>query len=202
MNQDLKSYIPISSYPKVCQLLEEDCLTVLIKKERKTRHGDYRKTPNGIHQITVNANLNPYRFLITLLHEIAHYETYKSYGFMVKPHGKEWKMTFQHLILPFLNPTIFPKTLLPLLAYHFKHPKASSDTDLTLSLALKAFDPPNKKTYIFEIENGAMFEASNGQLYEKIKKRRKRYECKALKTGRLFAFSPHAEVTLVNETNE
>jgi hypothetical protein len=39
---------------------------------RQTRHGDYRKGVNGKHEITVNSNLNKYKFLITLIHEISH----------------------------------------------------------------------------------------------------------------------------------
>lgn len=202
MNQDLKSYIPVQAYNLVGQLLEDVPLNILIKKERKTRHGDYRKLKNGMHQITVNANLNPYRFLITLLHEIAHYECYKNYGYNIKPHGKAWKTTFQHIMLPFINPKIFPESLLPILANHFKNPKASSDTDESLSLALKAFDISNGKTYIFEVKDGAKFTISNGSSYRKIKKRRKRYECQALDTGRLYAFSPLAEVELINDENE
>ncbi len=202
MNQDLKCYIPKQAYRGVRQLLEGNHLNVKVKRERKTRHGDYRKMANGYPQITVNANLNPYRFLITLVHEIAHHETYKTHGLRVRPHGKEWKITFQHLMLPFLNPDIFPETLLPLLAHHFKNPKASSDTDVPLALALKAFDAPNEKTYIFEIPDGGIFKTPNGKRYKKIKKRRTRYECKALKTGRLYAFSPHAEVKRINDENE
>lgn len=202
MNQNLKSYIPTQAHHLVSQLLEDDHLKILIKNERKTRHGDYRKLKNGTHQITINANLNPYRFLITLLHEIAHYECYKNYGYNIKPHGKAWKTTFQHIMLPFINPNIFPESLLPILANHFKSPKASSDTDESLSLALKAFDVPNEKTYIFEVKDGATFTISNGTSFRKIKKRRKRYECQALDTGRLYAFSPLAEVELINDDNE
>lgn len=202
MNQNLKSYIPTQAHHLVSQLLEDDHLKILIKNERKTRHGDYRKLKNGTHQITINANLNPYRFLITLLHEIAHYECYKNYGYNIKPHGKAWKTTFQHIMLPFINPNIFPESLLPILANHFKSPKASSDTDESLSLALKAFDAPNEKTYIFEVKDGATFTISNGTSFRKIKKRRKRYECQALDTGRLYAFSPLAEVELINDDNE
>lgn len=202
MNQNLKSYIPTQAHHLVSQLLEDDHLKILIKNERKTRHGDYRKLKNGTHQITINANLNPYRFLITLLHEFAHYECYKNYGYNIKPHGKAWKTTFQHIMLPFINPNIFPESLLPILANHFKSPKASSDTDESLSLALKAFDVPNEKTYIFEVKDGATFTISNGTSFRKIKKRRKRYECQALDTGRLYAFSPLAEVELINDDNE
>ena len=121
-----------------------------IVNERVTRHGDYRKMPNGQHQITVNANLNKYRFLITLIHEIAHLLAFTKYGRNIKPHGLEWKRVFQYLMLPFLRPEVFPNQLLPLLARHFKNPRASSDTDAKLSLALKQYDAPNDKNFIFE----------------------------------------------------
>jgi len=116
----LQKYIPEQAVSLVENLLQHDNLSVLVKNERKTRHGDYKRLPNGRHQITVNSNLNEYRFLITLIHEIAHFEAYKEYGRFIKPHGVEWKHTFQRLMLPFLNPDIFPNELLPLLAKHFK----------------------------------------------------------------------------------
>ena len=96
MQNTIISHIPEQAIPKVLELLEYDNLTVLVKNERKTRHGDYRKLPNGKHQITINNNLNKYRFLITLVHEVAHFEAYKNYGRLIKPHGLEWKRTFQH----------------------------------------------------------------------------------------------------------
>ena len=141
----LQDFIPEASYGQVAALLSDDNLVVKVKKERKTRHGDYRLLPSGKHLITINSNLNPYRFLITLIHEVAHFETYKSYGIQIKPHGPEWKSVFQHLMLVFLRPEVFPSDVLPILASHFKNPKASSDTDTQLSLALKAFDPANEK---------------------------------------------------------
>lgn len=199
MQIELQEYISDKALEKVLKLLDDDNLVLKIKKERKTRHGDYRSLPNGKHQITVNSNLNPYRFLITLIHEIAHYEAYKNYGRLIKPHGKEWKKTFQHLILPFLNPEIFPKVLLPLLASHFKNPKASSDTDEKLSLALKDFDAQNDKTYVFEVPYGSNFKIYNGKIFKMGKKRVKRYECLEIKTGKLYLFNPNAEIELINQ---
>ena len=145
MENLLKDYLPAKALAQVLILLEHDKLQIKIKKERKTRHGDYMRLPNGKHQITINSNLNQYRFLITLVHEIAHFDAYNLYGKFIKPHGIEWKQTFQHLMLPFLNPEIFPSDLLPLLARHFKSPKASSDTDVDLAFALKQFDAPKTK---------------------------------------------------------
>ena len=198
MLQTLEQRIPQGALVPILELLNHDALTIKVKNERKTRHGDYKRLPNGKHQITINSNLNTYRFLITLIHEIAHFEAYQNYGRFIKPHGIEWKKTFQHLMLPFLNPIIFPEDLLPLLAKHFKNPKASSDTDSNLALALKQFDLPNNKTYIFDVPFGNNFKLYNGKVFKMGKKRVKRFECMEIKTGKLYLFNPNAEVELLN----
>lgn len=197
MQNTLKTFIPQKASQLVLQLLQYDNLVVKVKNERKTKHGDYKALPKGRHQITVNSNLNPYRFLITLIHEIAHFETFKNYGRHVKPHGKEWKQTFQHLMLPFINPEVFPDQLLPLLARHFKNPKASTDSDVQLVLALKQFDENQEKTLVFEVPLGQHFKIYNGRVFQKGNKRIKRYECVEIKTGRLYLFNPNAEVEMI-----
>ncbi|MEL6484395.1 MAG: SprT-like domain-containing protein, partial [Bacteroidota bacterium] len=150
------------------------------------------------HQITVNASLNPYRFLITLVHEIAHLVAFEKFGRRIKPHGLEWKRTFQHLMIPFIRPEIFPSALLPLIAHHFKNPKASSSTDARLSIALKAYDTEDRvNQYIFEIPEGSTFRIYNGKLFKKGNKRIKRYECVELGTGKVYLFQPNAEVELI-----
>jgi SprT protein len=199
MVDTIQNFIPKAAYDQVAQLLLHDNLVVKIKKERKTRHGDYRRLPNGKHQITINSNLNTYRFLITLIHEIAHFEAYKTYGKTIKPHGPEWKSVFQHLMLPFIRPEIFPNDVLSLLAMHFKNPKASSDSDPVLALKLKQYDAPNGKTFIFEVPEGAKFRFYNGKLFRKGSKRRTRFECTELASGRLYVFNPNAEVELIIE---
>ena len=202
MQELLKHYIPQKAIPLVLELLVNDNLEIKVKNELKTRHGDYRRLKNGKHQITVNSNLNHYRFLMTLIHEVAHFETYKTYGHYIKPHGVEWKRTFQHLMLPFLNPQIFPNHLLSILAKHFKNPKASSDTDLTLSLALKQFDEPSDQYFVFQVPEGGIFRLYNGRIFRKGIKRRKRFECIEVKSGKLYLFNANAEVELLNSTNE
>ncbi len=168
-----------------------------IVNERQTRHGDYRKGISGKHEITVNGSLNKYKFLITLVHEISHLVAFEKFGRNIKPHGEEWKYTFQRLMIPFIRPEIFPQHLLPLLAKHFKNPTASSDTDAKLSLALKYFDQQNDKNYIFEIPNGSIFRISNGKIFKKNALRVKRYECIEISSGRTYLFNPNAEVELL-----
>lgn len=187
-------FIPETAISLIQNIFEKDDLIIKIKTERKTKHGDYRVLPNGKHQITVNSNLNQYRFLITLIHEIAHFKAYQNFGRYIKPHGKEWKQTFQHLMLPFLRPDVFPYELLPLLAKHFKNPKASSDTDVELAHALKQYNAPSDKHFVSELDEGVTFKLYNGRIFEKGKKRRKRYECLELSTGKLYLFNPNAEV--------
>ncbi len=161
---------------------------------RVTRHGDYRQLVNGKHLITLNATKNPYRFLMTMVHEIAHLLAFEKYGRRIRPHGKEWKTTFQHLMLPFLQPGIFPSELLPLLANHLRNPKASSTTDSSLALALRSYDPPSDAVPVMEIPPGAMFRMYNGRKFKRGDKRVKRIECVEISTGRLYLFQPNAEV--------
>lgn len=198
MTEILEKYIPQASVDLVFEMIKQHKVHLKIVNERVSRHGDYRKTQDGRHQITVNASLNKYRFLITLIHEIAHLEAFNKYGRAIKPHGIEWKRTFQLLMLPFLRPEIFPQQLLPLLARHFKNPKASSDTDSKLALALKQFDPENDKNYIFEIPHGGHFRIYNGKIFQRGKQRIKRFECLEVGTGRIYLFNPNAEVELLS----
>ena len=198
MSEVLQKYLPEHAVQPCFELIKANHVHLKIVNERVTRHGDYRKAENGYHQITVNANLNKYRFIITLIHEIAHLVAFEKYGRYIKPHGEEWKLTFRQLMLPFIRTEIFPHNLLPLLARHFKNPKASSDTDATLSLALKQYDEKESdKNYIFEIPYGSHFRIHNGRVFKKIALRVKRYECIELQTGRIFLFQPNAEVELV-----
>ncbi|TVZ53143.1 SprT-like domain-containing protein [Dokdonia sp. Hel_I_53] len=194
MVETLKKYIPERAAAPIFELIKSHAVYLKIVNERVSRHGDYRVLKNGQHQITVNVSLNQYRFLITLVHEIAHLVAFKKYGRGIKPHGREWKYTFQTLMLPFIRPEIFPQDVLPFLARHFKSPKASSDTDAHLSVALKKYDPPSDKNFIFEIPRGSIFQIYNGKIFKKGAKRVKRYECTEISTGKVYLFQPNAEV--------
>jgi hypothetical protein len=197
LKEVLEKYIPERAVIPVFELIKMNSVHLKIVNERVTKHGDYRRLPDGLHQITINASLNKYRFLITTVHEIAHLVAFEKYGRYIKPHGIEWKKTFQTLMLPFIHPAIFPNNLLPLIANHFRNPKASSDTDARLSIVLKQFDPENDKNYIFEIPFGSSFRLYNGKVFKKGNKKVKRYECVELSTGRVYLFNPNAEVELL-----
>ncbi len=198
MSNVLQKYLPEHAVANCFELIKANHVHLKIVNERQSRHGDYRRDAQGFHLITVNSSLNKYRFLITLIHEIAHLVAFEKYGRMIKPHGEEWKTTFQRLMVPFIRPEIFPNQLLPLLARHFRNPKASSDTDAKLAIALKVFDEKETdKNYIFEIPMGSTFRIPNGKIFKKIALRVKRYECLEVSSGRMYLFQPNAEVELL-----
>ena len=192
MTDNFQSYIPEKAIPVVQFLIEQHHFTLKIVNQRQTKHGDFRKLPNGLFQITINNNLNQYQFLLTLIHEIAHHVTYQKFG-RVQPHGKEWKTVFQHLMLPLLQPEIYPNHILPILANYLKSPKASTDTDVNLSLALKEYSKESGKSYIFEIPYGSLF-IFKKSIYKCGNKRRTRFECLNTLNKRVYLFNQNVEV--------
>lgn len=195
MNTTYQNYIPQKAIPFLDFLIERHSFDLKIVNERVTKHGDFKKLPNGKFQITINNSLNKFQFLLTLIHEIAHHVTYEKFG-RVQPHGKEWKTVFQHMMLPFLDPEIYPKDILGHLANYLKNPKASTDADAKLSLALRGNEAESGKLFIFSIQIGGLFEFKN-TIYKRGNQRRTRIECQNIKTKKIYLFHQNAEVTPV-----
>lgn len=196
MSTDYKNFVPVKAIPFVQFLIDEHSFDLIIVNQRQTKHGDFRKLPDGRFQITVNNNLNKYQFLLTLVHEIAHHVTHQKFG-RAQPHGKEWKMVFQHLMLPFLRPEIYPTKILPFLATYLKNPKASTDSDVNLSLVLKGNEAEKGKNFIFEINSGSFFEFKN-IIYRRGNKRRTRFECLNMNNQKVYLFNQNVEVKQYN----
>ena len=192
--KQLLSLIPESSKYQIKKILQASNIAIKITKKRKTKHGDFRRYTNGTSLITVNNTSNPYRFLITLLHELAHFEVSQLYPYKVKPHGLEWKSIYREILIPFLNPDIFPEPICGLLANHMKNPKASTDRDFKLIIALRQFDPSSFKTLIYQLKDGKYFTLENDRVFIKLKKRRTLFECREKSTGKIYLFSPQSEV--------
>lgn len=195
MKHNYQNYIPQKAIPFVQFLIDKHSFDLIIVNQRQTKHGDFRKLPNGKFQITVNNNLNKYQFLLTLVHEIAHHVTHQKFG-RVQPHGKEWKTVFQHLMLPFLTPDIYPSTMLSHLANYLKNPKASTDSDVNLSLALRENKSETGKHFIFEIPLGSLFSFKN-VIYKRGNKRRKRFECLNMSNKKVYLFNQNVEIELL-----
>lgn len=194
-HQVFNEYLPKNAIDGIISLLEEYPIHVKITRERISKQGDFKILQNGQSQISINHNLNRYQFLLTLVHELAHWLTYKKYK-RVKPHGKEWKLEFKYLILPFLTDNIFPSELLPYLAKYFINPKAATGSDVQLSIALKKYDAPSDTINLFELNTGSHFVLRN-KTFILGNKRRTRYECLDQRTKRKYLIHQNAEVVAI-----
>ncbi|MDX5325207.1 MAG: SprT-like domain-containing protein [Bacteroidota bacterium] len=194
----LHPFLPPPSHPLVDKLYHEFPIPIRVKKARKTKLGDYRPPHQGKPAtISINNNLNPFAFLITLLHEYAHHFTWMNYEEKAAPHGKEWKVYYVRLIRHFLERGVFPKELEPALIKHISNPASSSCYDVHLSRELRRYDSPGVKQMIEVLESlpeGSLFEYGKGRVFEKRERLRKRYKCFESKTGRIYLFHPLAEV--------
>ena len=178
--------MPESALDDLCALLSENPCHLRITAPRSTKYGDFRPAGKGLHHISVNGDLNPFAFTITLVHEIAHLRVWDQFGRKVKPHGQEWKSEFSALLSPLYTKGVFPEDVSDALEQYLANPKASSCTDLDLMRALNVHneDPG------FELENlkeGDHF-IYKGREYIRGKKRRTRIVCTACFGRREFLF--------------
>ena len=192
----ITTYIPEMSVEGIINLIENENLSIKVVEERITKHGDFRKLNNQNSVITVNKSNNKYRFLMTLIHEIAHYFTYRDNKF-VKPHGLKWKNIFKKITKPFLNINIFPKSLLVSLRKHMEDPKSSFSYDSELSKELDKYDNDHSEdlVYLDDLPPNSFF-IYRCKKYVKVQKKRKRYLCKCLTNKRNYLFVSHAKVTI------
>lgn len=192
----LRKYMPEAAAPIISRWINDTGCLFKISKSRSTKLGDYRAPfRNDGHRISVNHDLNPFSFLITTIHEFAHLQTWQQYKHTVKPHGSEWKANFQNLMNPFLRLQIFPLEIAQAVSRYLENPAASSCTDLHLFRTLKKFDKQANQIFTVEmIPDKSHFKLSNGRIFQKQEKVRKRYKCLELNSNKIYLFHPIAEI--------
>lgn len=196
----LTAYIPESSFEDVVQYINLYKVHLTVTKKRKSVLGDYRHNVlHKNHRISINGNLNKYEFLITLLHELAHLLTFEQFGNRADAHGKEWKMHYKNLLMHFIQKKIFPKDVTQELLKTIHNPAATANGETALLSILRNYNMVKKENVltIEELEEGVLFETEKGKVFKKGVKRRKRYECLEINSGRLYSFSAIAEVRLI-----
>jgi SprT protein len=168
-----------------------------ISKSRKSKLGDYRfHLHEKAHTITVNGDLNPFAFLVTYLHELAHLMVQIQYGSRVEPHGEEWKLLFRKVAQPMLTQEVFPEKVLKAFQRYLINPKASSCADTALLLALEEHNPAQEGIYLTDVPFGKTFEF-NGKSYLKENLRRSRFICKEMISGKKYLISKIAKVQMI-----
>ena len=192
MSAELFQYLisVLNEYPDVI---------IKIKPPRKTKFGDYRALPGNRHLITINADLNRYAFIITLLHEVAHLLAFQMHGRGIRPHGKEWKRHFSALLAKAIHIEDFPQDVEAALEKHICRTTASSCSDHHLMKVLLKYDEDKGNAILLEELCGTeIFRTANGRVFRKVRLVRTRYRCVELSTNRLYSFSPFARVEPVD----
>ena len=194
----LKNYLPEGSFEEVNYYLVHYKVQLTVTRERKSVLGDYRNSHGDKnHRISVNGNLNPYAFLITLLHELAHLFTYEKFGHRVLAHGPEWKNEFGKILAQFLLKKIFPQDIQKTLYKTLQNPAASSCADTALLRVLYQYDKKKDGVMLIEaVPIGALFTIKGDRIFKKEEKVRKRYKCLEISTGKMYLFSPVYEVLM------
>lgn len=195
----LQQYLPPGTYDAVLHYLQHYKVHLTVARERKSILGDYRhRHGNHTHRISVNGNLNPYAFLVTLLHELAHLLTFEQWGNAVAAHGREWKMLFGQLLAQFIQHNIFPDDIKTVILQSLHNPAASSCADEALLRILRKYDEKKEnKLFVEDVPAGSLFLTHDGRVFQKGEKIRKRFRCLEVATKRLYLFSPVYEVELM-----
>jgi len=194
----LSRYLLPEAVGPVYELIVKHGVHLVVSKKRDTKIGDFRPGRNDSrHKITVNYNLNPYSFLITFLHELAHQIVWAKHKNRVRPHGKEWKDTFGNVLQPFLTPVYLPVDVLGILMHHDYKVTASTRADIKLARVLKKYDLKDGKTHVEDLPENALFSLPDGRVFQKQEKRRKNYLCFCLSNKKKYVFNPIAEVIQV-----
>ena len=194
MIKELETYIPSNLVLYVRSLVENEAIDFKVVNQRSTKHGDFRYN-NDRYTITINKTSNKYRFLLTLIHELAHFFVFKN-NRLARPHGLLWKQKFQSLLNPILNKEYFPINLLSELIDHMKNPKSSFCYDINLSKKLDLYDNTNDIVYLDQLNDGEIFNYRNLGKFKKINKRRKRYLCLRIDNDKKYLFLGSAKVKL------
>lgn len=192
----LQSFLPPATFSYVMQYLQHYKVHLTITRERKTVLGDYRFAVNGLnHRISINGNLNPYAFLITLLHELAHLVAFIKFGRNIAAHGGEWQQTYSEILGEFLAINAFPQDIAAEVKLTMRRPAAGSCAEDGLLRVLRKYDEGNDtKQLVEDIPENQLFITDDGRMFQRGKQLRKRIRCTEIKTGRIYLFSPVYEV--------
>ena len=193
----LEQFLPHGAFEQVAPFFQSHTIYLTLTHDRKSVLGDYRHPTRDVpyHRISINTTLNPYSFLITLLHELAHLFTFVHFGNKATPHGKEWKTQFRHILIPFMGKRFFPSDVEKALFAYLHDPAASTCTDPRLYKALYRYDEhrPDFKL-IDDLEENQHFETEDGEVYQKLQKVRTRTRCRNVHNGRVYLFQGIVEV--------
>ncbi|MFM8986733.1 MAG: hypothetical protein ACKONH_11895 [Planctomycetia bacterium] len=188
----LRPFLPEGTEPSVAGLLARHACQIRLARPRRTKLGDHR--PPGctarLHRISVNQDLNPYAFLTTLLHEIAHaatwerHERWRRRGPRVRPHGVEWRAEYAAILRPFIALGVLPDDVAAALERSLARPAAATCSDRGLLVALGRHDRVDPRLVrVEDVAIGGWFRLDTGAVFRAGRTLRTRRQCFESRTG-------------------
>ena len=184
----LEKHLPTKKAEAIIDYTARHNCTLRITRPRKTKRGDFRQL--GIKQsITINQDSNSFRFLFTLIHELAHLETFVQHKNQVKPHGVEWKYNFKKLYDYFEMDEEFSvdNYILQAVKSELKNPKACSGVNVNLEQAFAIYDCV-QGVLLDQLPTGDFFMFRENK-YKKLETRRSRVVCLNITNNRKYTIN-------------
>ena len=201
----LRRYLPEEAVEPVYHFLTQKYqVKFIITPDRNSKLGDYRwpQRDRAYHQITVNGGLNPYMFLMVLVHEMAHLTTWVRHGLEVKPHGHEWQQAYAALLQQYLP--LFPAEVQPLMQRYTRKVPLHGPTGKEIDALLRNYGEADAPEWhlLRDIPLGSAFvllDAQDSRTFRLQEKRRTRYLCIDVRTGDAYTIPGTVRVALRNQ---
>lgn len=198
LTEKISRFVPPGTEHYVVDLLIRYKVQLKLNKPRSSKFGDYRSPgpDSRQHRITVNKDLNPYNFLITFLHEVAHLTAFEKFRNRIDPHGKEWKAEFKTMLEPVVTHHQLPDDIVTAMRKYMHDPSASSCSDAHLMKVLARYDK-DQKLLLEQVPFGALFKLDTGRIFKKGKKLRSWYQCFEQPSNKEYRVSGISKVDLI-----
>ncbi|MFM9059371.1 MAG: hypothetical protein ACKOSQ_09660 [Planctomycetaceae bacterium] len=196
----LRQRLPAATTGHVAEALRLHPCDVRVVPPRRTKLGDHRPPRAGRprHVITLNDDLNPFAFLTTLLHEVAHVATWERHRRRwrpPRPHGAEWQREFAALLGPVVVEEALPPDVRAALAGSMGGPAAASCSDRRLALALARYDAPRPGLVrVEDLAVGTIFRTDRGVVFRAGPIVRTRRQCFEWRSGQEYRVHTLARV--------
>ncbi len=193
----LSNHLPLEAVERVYDYLFRHKVHFHITLERISKLGDYRwpHKDHPFHEISINGDLNPYFFLWVFLHEAAHLETHLKYN-SVQPHGHEWQEEYRQLLI--VHADLFPAEVQTLLKNYTRRIPLSHPVAKQVEAALHRYDADYNPDILTldDLKTGDSFRLKRKPelLFEALERRRTRWLCREIATGRQYLVNGSAEV--------
>lgn len=199
--EKLTFFCPTGTLSLVDSWLHSRRFVLTITRERVTKVGDFRPaTQRSFARISVNNNLHPVEFLITLAHEIAHYEVYKKFQRRRKPHGPEWRNEFRRLLQEMIDTgALSAEVCAAIRTCYFQRDQIAASACVHLKRVLDGTRVIAEERVV-DVMAGERFQLKNGREFIRGEKMRTRYRCKEVRSGRTYAV--HALAVVVKKDQE